>query len=91
VLLESRFRKRTCRISSRVTFIDGSNNYKTGTVSASRIAGYPERRTDVTLPLVMDEIQAQLIADRALTELGSDGRPRSMACRRIRSPSIRAT
>jgi hypothetical protein len=51
-----------------VTFIDGSKNYDSGTVSASRIAGYSERRTDVTVPLVMDEIQAQIIADRALAE-----------------------
>jgi len=51
-----------------VTFIDGSGNYDQGTVSASRIAGYSERKTDVTVPLVMDEIQAQAIADRALAE-----------------------
>src|SRR5581483_9581807 len=51
-----------------VTFIDGSGNYESGTVSASRIAGYSERKTDVTVPLVMDEIQAQAIADRALAE-----------------------
>jgi len=51
-----------------VTFIDGSGNYEQGTVSASRIAGYSERKTDVTVPLVMDEIQAQAIADRALAE-----------------------
>jgi len=51
-----------------VTFIDGSGSYEQGTVSASRIAGYSERKTDVTVPLVMDEIQAQAIADRALAE-----------------------
>jgi hypothetical protein len=45
-----------------LTFIDGSGNYEPGTVSASRIAGYSERKTDVTVPLVMDEIQAQTIA-----------------------------
>lgn len=51
-----------------ITFIDGSKKYESGTVSASRIAGYSERRTDVTVPLVMDEIQAQIIADRTLAE-----------------------
>jgi len=51
-----------------ITFIDGSRSYESGTVSASRIAGYSERRTDITVPLVMDDIQAQLIADRALAE-----------------------
>ncbi|MFN3349055.1 glycoside hydrolase/phage tail family protein [Pseudorhodoplanes sp.] len=51
-----------------ITFIDGSKNYDSGTVSASRIAGYSERKTDVTVPLVMDETQAQAIADRALAE-----------------------
>ncbi|MGI8527342.1 MAG: baseplate multidomain protein megatron, partial [Pseudolabrys sp.] len=51
-----------------LTFIDASGNYEPGTVSASRIAGYSERKTDVTVPLVMDEIQAQAIADRALAE-----------------------
>lgn len=51
-----------------LTFIDGSGNYEPGTVSASRIAGYSERKTDVTVPLVMDEFQARTIADRALAE-----------------------
>jgi hypothetical protein len=51
-----------------ITFIDGSKNYESGTVAASRIAGHSERRTDVTVPLVMDDLQAQLIADRALAE-----------------------
>lgn len=51
-----------------ITFIDASKKYESGTVSASRIAGYSERRTDVTVPLVMDEIQAQIIADRTLAE-----------------------
>ncbi len=51
-----------------VTFIDGSKDYQSGTVAASRIAGFSERKTDVTVPLVMDEIQAQAIADRALAE-----------------------
>jgi len=51
-----------------LTFIDGSKDYQSGTVAASRIAGYSERKTDVTVPLVMDEVQAQSIADRALAE-----------------------
>jgi hypothetical protein len=51
-----------------ITFIDGSKNYESGTVAASRTAGYSERRSDITVPLVMDDIQAQLIADRALAE-----------------------
>ena len=51
-----------------LTFIDGSKDYQPGTVAASRIAGYSERKTDVTVPLVMDEVQAQSIADRALAE-----------------------
>lgn len=51
-----------------VTFIDGAKDYQSGTVAASRIAGFSERKTDVTVPLVMDEIQAQAIADRALAE-----------------------
>jgi hypothetical protein len=51
-----------------VTFIDGSNGYQPGTVAASRIAGYSERKTDVSVPIVMDEIQAQAIADRALAD-----------------------
>lgn len=51
-----------------VTFIDGNINYGQGTISASRIAGYSERKTEVGMPLVMDEIQAQAIADRTLAE-----------------------
>lgn len=63
----------------RIVFMSGAqlgkteagNNwigYQSGTVAASRIAGYSERKTDVSVPIVMDEIQAQAIADRALAE-----------------------
>jgi hypothetical protein len=51
-----------------ITFIDSANDYQSGTVQASRIAGFSDRSSDVTVPLVMDETQAQLIADRALAE-----------------------
>ena len=51
-----------------VTFIDASNAYQPGTVAASRIAGYSARSIDITVPLVMDAIQARLIAERLLAE-----------------------
>lgn len=51
-----------------VTFIDGSKDYQSGSVSSSRIAGFSDRKSDAGLALVMDETQAQAIADRALAE-----------------------
>lgn len=51
-----------------ITFIDASNAYQPGTIAASRIAGYSARKTDITVPLVMDQIQARSIAERLLAE-----------------------
>ncbi|MBI3672549.1 MAG: glycoside hydrolase/phage tail family protein [Rhizobiales bacterium] len=51
-----------------VTFVDGGKSYRPGTVAASRIAGYSDRKLDITVPLVMDQIQAQTIASRLLAE-----------------------
>jgi len=51
-----------------ITFVDGSSDYESGSVSASRIAGYSDRKSDASFALVMDETQAQAIADRALAE-----------------------
>jgi hypothetical protein len=51
-----------------ITFTDGVDEYKSGAVSARRQTGYSERKSDVRLPLVMDGVQAQTIADRALAE-----------------------
>ncbi|MBX6329975.1 MAG: glycoside hydrolase/phage tail family protein, partial [Pseudolabrys sp.] len=51
-----------------VTFIDGNNEYASGTISASRLAGYSERKSDASFALVMDSRQAQAIADRMLAE-----------------------
>jgi hypothetical protein len=67
-----------------ITFIDGSNDYQSGTVSASRIAGYSDRKSDASFALVMDDTQGQSIADRALAEAwigretGTFGVPPSM-------------
>jgi hypothetical protein len=44
------------------------DEYKSGAVSATRLAGYSERKSDLRLALVMDQVQAQSIADRALVE-----------------------
>lgn len=51
-----------------VTFIDAGGDYQSGTISASRLAGYSERKSDASLALVMDATQAQAIADRMLAE-----------------------
>jgi hypothetical protein len=51
-----------------ITFIDGNGDYQTGSISASRLAGWSDRKSDASFALVMDEIQAQTIADRALAE-----------------------
>jgi hypothetical protein len=51
-----------------VIFIDASKDYQAGTASVSRTAGFSARKTDVSVPLVMDEVQAQAIADRLLPE-----------------------
>ena len=51
-----------------VGFTDAVDEYKSGAVSATRLAGYSERKSDLRLALVMDQVQAQSIADRALVE-----------------------
>ena len=51
-----------------ITFIDGNGDYQSGSISASRLAGWSERKSDLSLALVMDELQAQTMADRALAE-----------------------
>ena len=51
-----------------ITFIDGNGDYQSGSISASRLAGWTERKSDLSLALVMDELQAQTMADRALAE-----------------------
>jgi hypothetical protein len=51
-----------------ITFIDGNGDYQSGSIAASRLAGWSERKSDLSLALVMDELQAQTIADRALAE-----------------------
>ena len=51
-----------------VTFIDGNNDYQSGSISASRLAGWSDRKRDASFALVMDDVQAQGIADRALAE-----------------------
>lgn len=51
-----------------VTFIDGNKAYDSGTIQASRTSGYSDRKIDVSLPIVMDQGAAQLIADRMLAE-----------------------
>jgi hypothetical protein len=51
-----------------LSFADGLDEYRPGTVAARRLAGYSERKSDLRLALVMDQVQAQAIADRALTE-----------------------
>lgn len=51
-----------------VTFIDASGDYQSGSISASRLAGWSDRKTDTSFALVMDDVQAQAIADRALAE-----------------------
>ncbi len=51
-----------------ITFIDGNGDYQSGSISSSRLAGWSERKSDLSLALVMDELQAQTMADRALAE-----------------------
>jgi hypothetical protein len=51
-----------------ITFIDGNGDYQSGSISASRLAGWSDRKSDASFALVMDEIQAQTIADRVLAE-----------------------
>jgi hypothetical protein len=51
-----------------IGFTDAIDEYKSGAVSATRLAGYSERKSDVRLSLVMDQVQAQSIADRFLVE-----------------------
>lgn len=51
-----------------VGFTDAVDEDKSGAVSATRLAGYSERKSDLRLALVMDQVQAQSIADRALVE-----------------------
>jgi hypothetical protein len=51
-----------------VTFTDAIDEYQAGAVSSRRTSGYSERKSDNRLPVVMDQVQAQSIADRALTE-----------------------
>lgn len=51
-----------------VGFTDAIDEYKPGAVSANRLAGYSDRKSDLRLALVMDQFQAQSIADRALVE-----------------------
>jgi GTA TIM-barrel-like domain/Putative phage tail protein len=51
-----------------VAFTDALDDYKAGAVSARRLAGYSEAKSDVRLALVMDEVAAQAIADRVLIE-----------------------
>lgn len=54
--------------SVSLSFIDGSGDYQSGTIAASRTAGYSARQTSASLPLVMDSVPAQGIADRLLAE-----------------------
>lgn len=49
-------------------FSDGLDEYRPGAVAARRLAGYSERKTDLRLAVVMDQVQAQAIADRTLAE-----------------------
>ncbi|HNH60109.1 MAG TPA: phage tail protein, partial [Cyclobacteriaceae bacterium] len=51
-----------------VTFIDGGKSYQPGTAAASRIAGFSARKVDITVPLVMDQIQGRSVAERLLAE-----------------------
>lgn len=51
-----------------VGFTDAGDEYKPGAVFARRLAGYSQRKSDLQLALVMDQVQAQSIADRALVE-----------------------
>lgn len=51
-----------------IGFTDAIDDYKSGAVSANRLAGYSERKSDIRLALVLDQVQAQSIADRALVE-----------------------
>jgi hypothetical protein len=51
-----------------VSFTDALRDYRAGSVSAKRIAGYSERRGDLRLALVLDDDQALAIGERALTE-----------------------
>ncbi|MGN7292373.1 baseplate multidomain protein megatron [Rhizobium sp. SAFR-030] len=51
-----------------IGFTDAIDDYKPGAVSANRLAGYSERKSDIRLALVLDQVQAQSIADRALVE-----------------------
>lgn len=51
-----------------VSFTDAIDEYKAGAVSANRLAGWSERKAERRLALVMDQVQAQAIADRALVE-----------------------
>jgi hypothetical protein len=49
-------------------FSDGLDEYRPGAVAARRLAGHSERKTDLRLALVMDQGEAQAIADRMLAE-----------------------
>lgn len=51
-----------------VGFIDGNENYQTGSVASSRLAGWSDRKSDMSFALVMDDIAATNIADRVLAE-----------------------
>lgn len=51
-----------------VAFTDVAKDYQSGSVSRSRLAGYSARVSNTGLPLVMDQVQAQAIADRILPE-----------------------
>jgi hypothetical protein len=51
-----------------LAFIDGSGDYESGAISASRLAGFSDRKSDASFALVMDGAQAQAIADRVLAE-----------------------
>src|SRR5690606_2627951 len=37
-----------------ITFIDGNGDYQSGSIAASRLAGWSERKSDLSLALVMD-------------------------------------
>ncbi|WP_296168740.1 glycoside hydrolase/phage tail family protein [uncultured Brevundimonas sp.] len=51
-----------------ISFTDPNKEYQSGTATRTRLAGYSDRVANTAVPLVMDETQAQGIADRLLPE-----------------------
>jgi hypothetical protein len=51
-----------------VSFTDALDTYQAGAVAAKRLAGWSDRRSEARFPLVMDQVQAQGIADRLIVD-----------------------